>query len=73
MGRQIGVTIPLHLEASITFLVDDASEVTPEFIAAKLNEASRIKDNQGEDESGIYYTIGETFGEPMIYDPNEEG
>ena len=72
MRRQIEVTVPIQVEASLTFYVDDASEVTPELIAEKLNAASLAKDRQGEDDHGIYYTIGEPLGEPMFYDPNTE-
>ena len=72
MRRLIEVTVPIQVEASLTFYVEDKSKVTPELIAQKLDAAQAHRDRVGDDENGIYYSIGEPFGEPMFYDPNEE-
>ena len=73
MRRPIEVTFPLSIEASITFEVDDASEVTPKLIEEKIIAAQRELDRRGEDDcTGIYMIIQDTAGEPKFYDPNAE-
>ena len=72
MRRQIEVTVPIQVEASLTFYVDDASEVTPELIAAELSEAQHNLDRQTNNGSGVYWCGAQPFGEPMFYDPNTE-
>jgi hypothetical protein len=69
----IEVTIPLTVRASMTFHVDDASEVTPELINSKINTAQHHLDHQGDDAvTGIYLTIDGQAGEAEIYDREAE-
>lgn len=70
MRKQIEVSVAVQVEATLRFWVDDPSEATPELIAEKLDAAQAAKDREGEDAHGIYYSLGEPFGELMFYDPN---
>lgn len=55
--RRIEVTVPLKLDASMTFTVDEGTEVTGDLIAEKIADAQRARDRAGTDDTGISFII----------------